>query len=257
MQTREYDEYLTKQIVTYIGNKRELLDEIEEQVNYVSKQLKKEKLVCLDLFSGSGIVARMLKSHSSKIMTNDLELYSKVINECFLSNQSELDVQTYWAQNNKSKESIFIINGNFLIEPPSLLRLRKYYIYSPLEDKVLCEKNNSLSLTDKWESGCLLELSVDNNNKEVVKINGKYLNNDNGRLKLELKDVSGFNVYSIPGYADITLLYLYYKVKENDKEVEKTYYLEAKGDDIIIGNEINDRSQFFLIPELKKGEKAK
>jgi len=181
--------------------------------------------------------------------------YEQVGNKIIIHiNQSELDVQTYWAQNNKSKESTFIINGNFLIEPPSLLRNRKYYIYSPLEDKVLCEKNNSLSLTDKWESGSLLELCVDNN-KEVVKINGKYLNNDNGRLKLEQKDVSGFNVYAIPGYADITLLYLLNKVKEQDKEVVKTNYLEAKGDDIILGNEINDKCQFFLIPELKKGEK--
>lgn len=183
--------------------------------------------------------------------------YQQVGNKIIIHiNQSELDVQTYWAQNNKSKESIFIINGNFLIEPPSLLRLRKYYIYSPLEDKVLCEKNNSLSLTDNWESGCLLELSVENN-KEVMKINGKYLNNDKGLLKLEQKDVSGFNVYPIPGYADIILIYLPYKVKENNKEVGKTSYLEAKGDNIILGNEINDRSQFFLIPELKKGEKIK
>ena len=81
------------------------------------------------------------------------------------------------------------------------------------------------------------------------------MNNDNGRLKLEQKDVSGFSVYAIPGYADITLLYLLNKVKEQDKEVVKTNYLEAKGDDIILGNEINDKCQFFLIPELKKGEK--
>lgn len=91
MNRKESKEYLSKQIITYIGNKRELLEEIEDEVSYVLKQLKKEKLVCLDLFSGSGIVARFLKQHCSKIIANDLEAYSRIINECFLSNRSEFD----------------------------------------------------------------------------------------------------------------------------------------------------------------------
>ena len=87
MGKEESRNYLTKQIITYIGNKRELLEEIEEEVVFVCNKLEKEKLVCLDLFSGSGVVARFLKQHSSKIIANDLEAYSKVINECFLSNK--------------------------------------------------------------------------------------------------------------------------------------------------------------------------
>lgn len=92
MGKEESRDYLTKQIITYIGNKRELLKEIEEEVVFVCNKLEKNKLVCLDLFSGSGVVARFLKQHSSKIIANDLEAYSKVINECFLSNKSEFDV---------------------------------------------------------------------------------------------------------------------------------------------------------------------
>lgn len=84
--------YLTEQLITYIGNKRALLDFIGQAVTYVKKDLKKEKLSCLDIFSGSGIVARFLKQHSSFLAVNDLENYSKIINSCYLSNKSEIDL---------------------------------------------------------------------------------------------------------------------------------------------------------------------
>ena len=57
----ENKDFLTTQIITYLGNKRTLIDKIEEEVKLISKYLNKEKLICADLFSGSGIVALMLK----------------------------------------------------------------------------------------------------------------------------------------------------------------------------------------------------
>jgi adenine-specific DNA-methyltransferase len=83
--------YLSEQIITYLGNKRKLLPYIEKEISYIKKDLKKKQLVSVDLFSGSGIVARMLKKHSSKIIVNDLEAYSKVTNKCYLSNASDFD----------------------------------------------------------------------------------------------------------------------------------------------------------------------
>ncbi len=78
--------YLSEQIITYLGNKRSLLDFIGKGVEFAKKELKKDKLSSVDLFSGSGIVARFLKQHSSNLVANDLESYSKAINECYLSN---------------------------------------------------------------------------------------------------------------------------------------------------------------------------
>ena len=75
MQLQENKDFLTTQIITYLGNKRDLLSHIEHEVELISQKLKKEKLVCADLFSGSGIVARMLKSHAEKLIVNDLENY--------------------------------------------------------------------------------------------------------------------------------------------------------------------------------------
>ncbi len=95
MKTKEKTAYLTKQLITYIGNKRQLLNEIEEEIILVCKELNKEKIVSVDLFSGSGVVARLLKGYSSKLIANDLEAYSKILNECFLSNKIEFDDEKF------------------------------------------------------------------------------------------------------------------------------------------------------------------
>lgn len=88
-------EYLENQILTYIGNKRALLNYIGIEIEDIQKKLQKEKLITLDLFSGSGIVARYLKQFSECVYANDLERYSYIINSCYLSNQSEFDIKKY------------------------------------------------------------------------------------------------------------------------------------------------------------------
>ena len=51
------DEYLQKQIITYMGNKRKLLPNIESILKDVCVKLGKDTLRSGDAFSGSGIVA--------------------------------------------------------------------------------------------------------------------------------------------------------------------------------------------------------
>ena len=89
IQIKENREFLTTQIITYLGNKRRLIGNIEKEIESIAEKSGKEKLVCTDLFSGSGIVARMLKRHSSKLIVNDLENYSSVINSCYLINKKD------------------------------------------------------------------------------------------------------------------------------------------------------------------------
>ena len=90
----ENESYLNKQIITYIGNKRSLLPFIEVGIKKVIDKLNKNKIKTFDVFSGSGIVARYLKQFSSLLIANDLEKYSKVINECYLSNENEINVSS-------------------------------------------------------------------------------------------------------------------------------------------------------------------
>jgi len=88
----EKKEYLSKQLITYIGNKRALLDFIGSGIKRIQKKLKKDKLKMFDVFSGSGIVARYFKQFSDLLIVNDLEKYSTVVNECYLSNEAELNI---------------------------------------------------------------------------------------------------------------------------------------------------------------------
>jgi adenine-specific DNA-methyltransferase len=88
----EKREFLSKQLITYIGNKRALLAFIGDGIRKVQKKLYKNKLCMFDVFSGSGIVARYFKQFSDLLIVNDLEKYSTVINECYLTNKDELNM---------------------------------------------------------------------------------------------------------------------------------------------------------------------
>ena len=83
--------FLQEQLITYIGNKRTLLPFIGEAVEKVQKRLGTKNLRVLDLFSGTGIVARYMKRFASRLAVNDLETYSRITNACYLSNASEID----------------------------------------------------------------------------------------------------------------------------------------------------------------------
>lgn len=119
--------FLTDQIITYIGNKRALLLSIEKIVNIVKKDLGKKKLDCADLFSGSGIVARLLKHHSSNLYVNDLEGYAYTINKCYLTNKDSINLS-------KLKKWYDWLN-KFLSKNENLKRGFISNLYCPKNDK--------------------------------------------------------------------------------------------------------------------------
>lgn len=85
-------EYVQQPMITYIGNKRKLIQHIEDVV----KRLQPSSAV--DAFSGSGVVSRMLLTHSDTLYVNDLERYCEVLSECFLktpSPEEQLEVQKH------------------------------------------------------------------------------------------------------------------------------------------------------------------
>ncbi len=81
--------YLSRQLITCLGNKRALLPEIDRIVCAVRDELGGRKLRCGDLFSGSGVVARLLKRHSELLCANDLERYSAIVNQCYLTDRED------------------------------------------------------------------------------------------------------------------------------------------------------------------------
>lgn len=97
------DKYLSNQIITYMGNKRKLLNKIGEIIDMIEKKENK-KLSIGDGFSGSGVVSRLFKQKASKLYSNDIAGYSETLNKCFLSNlnsEEEKELNKYIETANK------------------------------------------------------------------------------------------------------------------------------------------------------------
>ena len=91
-------EYLTKQILTYLGNKRNFIDKIDDVIQFVKKELGEKNIDIAEGFSGSGIVSRLFKNRvmgdDSKnyktFYVNDIAGYSKTLNKCYLTSTKDL-----------------------------------------------------------------------------------------------------------------------------------------------------------------------
>lgn len=86
-------EYFVSHLITYIGNKRRLLSFINTAILKVKDELRQDKITALDGFSGSGVVSRLLKYHTTELISNDFEDYSYTVNSAYLKNKSEVDLK--------------------------------------------------------------------------------------------------------------------------------------------------------------------
>ena len=92
------EEYFTKEILTYMGNKRTFLSKIEDIINIVKDNLGKKNIDIAEGFSGSGIVSRLFKNrvmgdNSQEYKTlyvNDMSGYSETLNKCYLTSTKDL-----------------------------------------------------------------------------------------------------------------------------------------------------------------------
>ncbi len=87
----EGHDYLSRQLITYIGNKRAFLNQIAAAVEQVKRRLGKARLRVFDVFAGSGFVSRLFKAHASLVVSNDIEDYAATIARCYLRNRSDVD----------------------------------------------------------------------------------------------------------------------------------------------------------------------
>jgi adenine-specific DNA-methyltransferase len=157
---KEKDDYLNKQIITYLGNKRALLPFIKDGLNKILMRLNRRKIKTFDVFSGSGIVARYLKIYSSKIVVNDLEKYSEIINSCYLSNFSEIDMKKLLEYYNKLLNHLEDEN----LKPGFITKL-----YAPRSKNVI-RKNDRVFYT--YRNACY----IDTARKYFEKIQTEYKN---------------------------------------------------------------------------------
>lgn len=75
--------------MNYIGSKFKLSSWIEEEVKKVVGSDLSQKVFC-DIFAGTGIVGRTFKKDVKKVISNDLEDYSFVLNKNYIENHQEI-----------------------------------------------------------------------------------------------------------------------------------------------------------------------
>ena len=78
------DAFVMQNMLTCIGNKRKLVNNIYDIVNNLAKTLGKSKLNIVDGFSGSSVVSRQLSYIADNLYSNDLELYAYLMSLCYL-----------------------------------------------------------------------------------------------------------------------------------------------------------------------------
>ena len=112
-------DFIFQPMISYLGNKRKLLEHIEKYVIECKPQS------ALDGFSGSGVVSRLLKCYTKNLFVNDLEPYSIAIQKAYFSKLSEIELKIFFlflkALNDKVDDSIFSL------VPPSITVISKYY----------------------------------------------------------------------------------------------------------------------------------
>jgi len=140
----EDPDYRSRQLITYIGNKRALLGQIGSAVERVKRRLSKSRLRVFDAFSGSGVVSRFFKAHASHLISNDIEDYAAVTARCYLRNRRTVDLAAI-------SEVVADLNARVATEtlPPGFIE----EMYSPRdearitkEDRVFYTRDNARRL---------------------------------------------------------------------------------------------------------------
>ncbi len=76
--------------MNYIGSKYKLSSWIEQTVKDIVGDDLSEKTFC-DIFAGTGIVGRTFKKDVKKVIANDFEYYSYVLNRNYIQNHQEIE----------------------------------------------------------------------------------------------------------------------------------------------------------------------
>ena len=107
-------DYLTTQIIAYIGNKRSLLSLIRDAVVSLYGTVP-AGLKFLDAFAGSGVVSRLAKFLGCEVYSNDWEYFSYVINRGYVEFQLS-DIDRLFGS--EEALSVLLAELNRLPDPP-------------------------------------------------------------------------------------------------------------------------------------------
>lgn len=97
--------------MNYIGSKLSLLDFLQESILAVVDYNKDDECIFADLFAGTGIVGSTFKKMGFKVIANDIQYYSYVINKHFIKNNDFIDESLLEYFNSLKGQEGFVYNN--------------------------------------------------------------------------------------------------------------------------------------------------
>jgi adenine-specific DNA-methyltransferase len=113
--------------MNYIGSKLSLLEFLEESIN---KVVKKDCNVFCDLFAGTGAVGTYFKRKGYKIISNDIQYYSYVLNRHYIKNHQPLEFEGLFNIINILKKTNIKDREKVVLDYLNNLKGKKGFIYN-------------------------------------------------------------------------------------------------------------------------------
>ena len=185
--------YLKSQIITYMGNKRKLLPQINDIIDMVKKDLDSETFETADAFSGSGIVSRLLKTRSTKLYVNDIAGYSETLNRCYLDTPDEekrITIQKYIDDANLFAHCTDNLNVPKWVQqhwaPAKQIKKENRVYYTPQNGKLIDRYRFFISSIPEAYRAYLLSMLL---------VKSSIHNNTNGQFSAFYTDEHGIGTY--------------------------------------------------------------
>lgn len=228
------NDYLTSQIVTYMGNKRKLLPNIKNIIETICQKEGKTKLKIGDGFSGTGIVSRLFKSYASVLYTNDIADYSFSLNQCFLSNIStitEKKLKQYIERANEyaDNQTVFMepfISGKWAPLGKNIKSNERAYFTYENGKRIDIYRNYIETIPEPYKSfllGVLLvEISIHNNTNGQFSAfykDGENLGKYGGKHEIDLHRIEGLIRLYMPVFTN-TSAKIHIDKKDTNKWVQ-------------------------------------
>ncbi len=112
--------------MNYIGSKLSLLEFLE---NSIDKVIKDDCRIFCDLFAGTGIVGSYFKKKGFKIISNDIQYYSYVLNRHYIKNHEELEFKKLFNKIPKLKDTEIRERKKLVLDFLNNLKEKKGFIY--------------------------------------------------------------------------------------------------------------------------------
>jgi adenine-specific DNA-methyltransferase len=113
--------------MNYIGSKYSLLNFLE---NSIQKIVNKNCNIFCDLFAGTGVVGALFKQKNFKIISNDIQYYSYVLNRNLIGNHQELLFKGLFNEIPDLKSCLIPNRKKIVVEYLNKLKLKKGFIFN-------------------------------------------------------------------------------------------------------------------------------